>query len=164
MHYTQLNSPLGSILIAADTAHLKGLWFEGQKYEPDNLDGWISNPDNPVLTNTAAQLHRYFAGQFNQSATGAFNVNIAPNGTPFQQQVWQGLLTIPRGQTITYGELASQLGKPSAVRAVAAAIGKNPISVIIPCHRVVGANGSLTGYAGGLARKQSLLELEQSDH
>ncbi len=155
MHYTHLNTPLGTTLIAADENAVKGLWFEGQKYEQAPADSWVCNPENTILKKTVEQINQYFAGE-----SLNFTLTTEPEGTDFQKLVWDALCSIPSGQTVTYGELAHQLGKPSAVRAVSAAIGKNPISIVIPCHRVIGANGSLTGYAGGLNRKQSLLALE----
>ena len=113
-------------------------------------------PDTGLLKEPAAQLTAYFKGTLRQ-----FDVPVAPHGTSFQQQVWSALLQIPYGETLSYGELARRLGNPKAVRAVGLANGANPISVIIPCHRVIGSNGSLVGYGGGLATKQALLALER---
>lgn len=155
MEFTTVHSPLGDLLLAASHDTIKGIWFEGQKYEPTPDRHWVENPDNAALRQCADELQAFFDG-----TSKGFTLKVAPEGTDFQQSVWRALTTIPPGETVTYGELAAQLGKPSAVRAVAAAIGKNPISVVIPCHRVIGANGSLTGYAGGLERKQALLSLE----
>lgn len=149
-------SPLGRIRLAATDQGLAGLWFEGQKHWPAELAGWRTHHQHPVLLQAAAQLHAYFAGQ-----RPAFDATLdLRGGTPFQQTVWQALLAIAPGTTTSYGALAQAIGKSSAVRAVAAAIGRNPISIIVPCHRVVGASGALTGYAGGLPRKSALLQLE----
>jgi methylated-DNA-[protein]-cysteine S-methyltransferase len=153
---TTVSSPLGPILLAASPQGLAGLWFaEGQKYVPDT-SGWREAPDNPVLQKTARALQAYFAGQ-----PLVLDVPLdLQTGTPFQQAVWQALLRIPQGSTTSYGALSASIGKPSAVRAVGSAVGRNPVSILVPCHRVVGANGSLTGYAGGLERKTALLQLE----
>ena len=156
---TQLQSPLGNIIIAATNKGLAGLWFEGQRHIPKELIGptvWPSDPDHPVLKKVSQQLRDYFAGHRTQ-----FDIPLdLAYGTVFQQSVWQALLKIPRGGTASYSEVSSRIGNPAAVRAVGAAIGRNPVSIIVPCHRVVGANGSLTGYAGGLDRKSALLRLE----
>ncbi|MFO6421071.1 methylated-DNA--[protein]-cysteine S-methyltransferase [Hylemonella sp. W303a] len=151
--HTTLNTPLGTVLIARNAEGLSGLWFEGQKYHP----GTLSAPrldDDTLLTDAVTNLCDYFTGKPLRA------LPVSPSGTPFQQAVWRALLAIPAGTTVSYGELARRLGRPDAARAVAAAVGRNPVSVIIPCHRVLGANGALTGYAGGLPRKQALLTLE----
>ena len=148
------NTPLGPVLLARTDSGLAGAWFEGQKAHP----GRIAAPridDDPLLHEAAAQLAAYFNGRRN-----SFKLPLDLLGTAFQRQVWQALLGIGRGQTTSYGELARGIGSPRAVRAVGAAVGRNPVSVIVPCHRVVGSNGSLTGYAGGLPRKVALLRLE----
>lgn len=147
-------TPLGPLLLAADGEALAGAWFAGQKHFPDTQH-WRQDDCQGVLKLAAEQLNEYFAGTRQQ-----FSLPLAPAGTAFQQQVWQALRTIAYGQTLSYGQLAQAIGRPSAVRAVAAANGRNPLSVIVPCHRVIGANGQLTGYAGGLERKQALLHLE----
>jgi methylated-DNA-[protein]-cysteine S-methyltransferase len=148
-------SPLGPITLAADATALVGLWFDGQQHQPDWSD-WPIDSKHPVLQKAASQLDEYFAGKRTQ-----FDLPISlAHGTAFQRKVWQALLHIAAGQTSTYGDLSQRLGQPSAVRAVAAAIGRNPISVVVPCHRVLGARGALTGYAGGLERKAALLQLE----
>jgi methylated-DNA-[protein]-cysteine S-methyltransferase len=115
----------------------------------------VADPDHPILTETERQLSAYFAGTLQR-----FDVPLDFRGTDFQKSVWAALLTIPFGETRSYGEIARQIGKPAAVRAVGAANGRNPISIIAPCHRVIGANGSLTGFAGGLQAKETLLALE----
>ncbi|MFM9879905.1 MAG: methylated-DNA--[protein]-cysteine S-methyltransferase [Burkholderiaceae bacterium] len=148
--------PLGRMILAATDQGLAGLWFEGQKHVPAALAHWPVHDQHPVLLQTAAQLDAYFAGR--RTAFGAALDLRA--GTPFQQAVWQALLAIPPGTTTSYGALSQAIGKPRAARAVGAAIGRNPISIVVPCHRVVGAGGTLTGYAGGLHRKTALLQLE----
>lgn len=148
-------SPLGTILLAATPRGLAGLWFQGQRYHPDAA-GWRLAPDQPVLALAARQLDEYFAGRRTR-----FDLPLdLQGGTPFQQSVWQALLGIPAGQRTSYASLSRSIGKPSAVRAVGAAVGRNPVSIVVPCHRVVGTDGSLTGYAGGLDRKTALLRLE----
>jgi methylated-DNA-[protein]-cysteine S-methyltransferase len=149
------DSPLGPMTLAASEAGLAGVWFNGQKHMPD-AHAWPLQSDHPVLQQTMAELAQYFAGQRTR-----FSVPLDTlDGTAFQQLVWRALLGIDAGHTEAYGALSQRIGKPAAVRAVGAAVGRNPISIIIPCHRVVGADGSLTGYAGGLARKTALLQLE----
>lgn len=155
--WTETATPLGALLVARNDEGLSGLWFEGQKYHPGAVDAPRDDAD-PLLSATVAVLRDYFAGKTDDAAPAL--PPMSPRGTPFQQAVWQALLAIPAGETITYGELATRLGRPEAVRAVAAAVGRNPVSVLIPCHRVVGADGSLTGYAGGLHRKEALLTIE----
>lgn len=153
-----ITSPLGNILIAASAHGLVGLWFHDQKHLPLEIERarWAVQPEHPVLLTAAEQLDAYFRGE-----RSVFDLPLdLQRGTPFQQSVWQALRTIEPGHTNSYGELARRIGKPQAVRAVGAAVGRNPISVVVPCHRVVGAQGALTGYAGGLARKQALLQLE----
>ena len=157
---TNFKCPLGKVTVAATPKGLAGLWFEGQRHLPPELSaptaGWPEAPDHPVLKQAIAQLAEYFAGTRTQ-----FDLPLdLAHGTPFQQSVWQALLAIPQGDTTSYGELSQRIGKPAAVRAVGAAVGRNPVSVIVPCHRVLGADGSLTGYAGGLDKKTALLKLE----
>ena len=156
---TRFESPLGSIIIAATDKGLAGLWFDGQRHLPPELAGpiaWPASPDHPVLKEVIRQLTDYFAGKRTQ-----FDVPLdLAYGTAFQQSVWQALLKIPQGGTASYSEVSARIGKPAAVRAVGAAVGRNPVSIIVPCHRVMGAGGALTGYAGGLHRKSALLKLE----
>ncbi|UUZ64531.1 methylated-DNA--[protein]-cysteine S-methyltransferase [Polaromonas sp. P1(28)-13] len=156
---TTFQSPLGKMIIAATDKGLAGLWFEGQRHLPKELTGsvvWPTQADHPVLQQTIQQLTDYFAGQ-----RTSFDVPLDLSyGTAFQQSVWQALLAIAQGDTASYSEVSNRIGKPAAVRAVGAAVGRNPVSIIVPCHRVLGANGSLTGYAGGLDRKTALLKLE----
>ncbi len=149
-----IESPLGRVLLARTRVGLAGVWFEGQRHHPGPLAAPVV-ADDPLLTTTAEQLRRYFAG-----ADTRFDLPLDLQGTPFQRAVWQQLLAIGRGNTTSYGRIALQLGSAKAVRAVGGAVGRNPVSVIVPCHRVMGGNGSLTGYAGGVERKQALLKLE----
>jgi len=155
LYSTQIDSPLGSVTLAATDKGLAGLWFDRQRHWPD-MTGWQIDPEHPVLRLAAGQLEAYFAGTRHD-----FDLPLdLSHGTAFQQAVWQALLAIPAGRTTSYGALSAGIGNPAAVRAVGAAVGRNPISVIVPCHRVLGTDGSLTGYAGGLERKSALLELE----
>ncbi|MBO9513730.1 MAG: methylated-DNA--[protein]-cysteine S-methyltransferase [Variovorax sp.] len=152
---TRFASALGGITLAATDRGLAGLWFDRQRHWPD-MAGWEPEDDHPVMQEAARQLDDYFAGRRRH-----FDLPLdLSHGTGFQQAVWQALLAIPAGRTTSYGALSADVGRPAAVRAVGAAVGRNPISVIVPCHRVLGANGSLTGYAGGLERKSALLALE----
>jgi len=147
-------SPLGTMLLARTVRGLAGAWFMNQKDHPGELDV-PDQPDDVLLSRTAACFKRYF-----ETGLADFGLPLDLRGTPFQQRVWQALLDIPRGHTCSYGDIARQVGSPAAVRAVGAAVGRNPVAVIVPCHRVIGSNGSLTGYAGGLERKTALLTLE----
>lgn len=157
IYTAHLDTPLGGITMAATDQGLAGVWFDQQRHWPDTT-GWIPMDDHPALVEAAAQLRDYFAGR-----RDTFDMTLdLSHGTAFQQSVWQQLLAIPPGATTSYGALSANVGNPAAVRAVGAAVGRNPISVIVPCHRVVGADGSLTGYAGGLERKTALLELEKA--
>lgn len=149
-----LPSPLGPILLARTEAGLAGAWFELQKWHPEELNA-PERPDDPLLQQAAAQIAEYFAGERLQ-----FDLPLDLHGTAFQQSVWRALCAIEAGATQSYSAVARSVGAPQAVRAVGAAVGRNPISVIVPCHRVVGTDGSLTGYAGGLERKRALLALE----
>ena len=152
----QVASPLGDVLLAASDQGLAGLWFlQRQAHMPD-YSSWPIDPTHPILQTTAQQLQAYFSGECQR-----FDVKLTHAwGTPFQRAVWQALQRIPYGQTRTYSDLAHSINKPNAARAVGAAIGQNPHSIIVPCHRVLGANGALTGFAGGLDRKQYLLAHE----
>ena len=148
-------SPLGDIILAASDTGLLGLWFHNQRYLPD-MQGWVQAPQHPLLLQARQQLDDYFAGKRQR-----FDLPLdLSRCTSFQQAVWQALLAIPAGNTVSYGALSQNLGNPKAVRAVGAAVGRNPLSIVVPCHRVLGSDGSLTGYAGGLQRKSSLLKLE----
>lgn len=149
-----VDTPLGPVRLARTANGLAGLWFEGQKHHPGALRAPL-RPDDPLLHDAAVQLKRYLAGE-----TSSFELPLDLQGTPFQRAVWQALRRIPAGRTCSYGELARTIGAPQAVRAVGAAVARNPASLVVPCHRVIGRDGSLTGYAGGLPRKRSLLALE----
>lgn len=154
MHYTTIDSPIGRLLLGGDASALRLLWFLTSRRAPVPEPSWIESPSTfaPVVE----QLQAYFAGRLR-----TFDVPLAIAGTPFQNKVWRALQDIPYGETESYGALARRLGDAKAVRAVGLANGSNPISIIIPCHRVIGANGSLTGYGGGLPVKRALLALEQ---
>lgn len=155
--HTRLGTRLGPVVLAASARGLCGLWFEGQRHQPD-ASGWgRDDQQHPLLREAAMQVQAYLAGQ----ATG-FDLPLdLSSGTPFQQAVWQALQAIAHGHTQTYAEVARRVGRPAATRAVGAAIGRNPISLVVPCHRVLGSSGGLVGYAGGLSRKLELLRLEQ---
>jgi methylated-DNA-[protein]-cysteine S-methyltransferase len=157
-------SPLGPIMTASGGDNLVGLWFVGQKYFAPNADAFEEKPELPVLLQTTRWLDRYFAGDSPSIDT----LPLAPEGGPFRQTVWKLLRAIPYGQCVTYGDIAKQtaalLGKTRmSSQAIGGAVGHNPIAVIIPCHRVVGTSGSLTGYAGGIDKKVKLLQLEGVD-
>ncbi|GAC1604735.1 MAG: methylated-DNA--[protein]-cysteine S-methyltransferase [Ramlibacter sp.] len=154
---TRYSSPLGPMILAATGCGLAGLWFEGQRHLPDTAT-WPQAPRHPVLEAAAAQLQDYFAGRRLQFA---LPLDLRA-GTAFQQSVWRALLAIPAGGTASYSALSESVGRPTAMRAVGAAVGRNPVSIVVPCHRVLGRDGSLTGYAGGLHRKSALLELERA--
>jgi methylated-DNA-[protein]-cysteine S-methyltransferase len=149
------DTPLGTVRVAARGGALLGIWFDGQKYDAKDDATWREAPDDPVLREAGRQLDEYFAG-----TRASFDLALAPDGTAFQQRVWRAIAKVPAGETTTYGEIAKRLGCPEAVRAVGAAIGRNPLIVVVPCHRILGAGGALTGYAGGLDRKRALLKLE----
>ncbi|MCG9789910.1 methylated-DNA--[protein]-cysteine S-methyltransferase [Vibrio barjaei] len=152
-YYLITPSPLGDVTIQANDDGLLGLWFEEHTTLPDVLGSLA--PEHPILVEASKQLTSYFEGKVQ-----SFDLPLAAEGTDFQKLVWRALCDIPFGESISYQELANRIGKPKAVRAVGAANGKNPISVIVPCHRVIGKSGTLTGYAGGVERKKKLLELE----
>jgi methylated-DNA-[protein]-cysteine S-methyltransferase len=158
MHYDLCPSPLGDILLVANAQGLTGLHFVDQKYLPQKTADWEHDAGLPVLITARRQLAEYFAGE-----RRAFDLSLAPVGTAFQQTVWMKLREIPYGATTSYGVIAQRLGQPTASRAVGAANGRNPIGIIVPCHRVLGSSGTLTGYAGGLHRKQALLALENAE-
>jgi methylated-DNA-[protein]-cysteine S-methyltransferase len=156
---TRWASPLGEMALAASRVGLVGLWFINQRHAPLALNGpgaWPHDDANPLLQLSIRQLAAYFAGQRQR-----FELPLdLSGGTAFQQSVWRALLAIDYGCTLSYGDISRQIGKPLAVRAVGAAVGRNPVSLIVPCHRVLGQGGALTGYAGGLGRKTALLALE----
>jgi methylated-DNA-[protein]-cysteine S-methyltransferase len=150
----RIDSPLGPLRLAATERGLAGLWFEDQAHHPGELEA-SEDPGQPHIARTAAELRAYWCGE-----AVVFSAPLDLLGTAFQQQVWQALRALPRGATCSYGELAASIGRANAVRAVAAAVGRNPLGIVVPCHRVLGRDGSLTGYAGGLERKRALLHLE----
>lgn len=154
IYTTSYPSPIGPMLLAEEDGALIGVWFEGQKYFPAPF--LQMQQETPLLRQTKDWLNRYFAGE----QPDPHELPLAPKGSPFRRQVWQVLLEIPSGSTMTYGQIAGRIHSSMSAQAVGGAVGHNPISVIIPCHRVVGSDGSLTGYAGGLDRKKYLLELE----
>jgi methylated-DNA-[protein]-cysteine S-methyltransferase len=153
--YLWTPTPLGRLLLMARDEHLCGAWFDDQRYSPLIDAAWREERDDSLLKEAARQLDGYFSG-----ARNGFDLPLEPAGTPFQKRVWQAIAAIPYGETISYAALAVHAGRPHAVRAAGAATGRNPLSIVVPCHRVVGSNGKLTGYAGGLERKQALLGLE----
>lgn len=151
-------TPLGPVRLLASPLGLAGLWFEDQKHRPPELDSplWPHQDDHALLKDAGKQLGEYFAGR-----RRVFDLPLdLSDGTAFEQSVWQALLSIAHGQHLSYGEISQRIGRPSAARAVGAAVGHNRLSIIVPCHRVLGRNGQLTGYAGGLERKSALLQLE----
>jgi methylated-DNA-[protein]-cysteine S-methyltransferase len=151
MRYSTLTTPIGELMLTADDdGALTGVNLPNRHPDPA---GW--ERDDELLADARRQLSEYFAGE-----RTTFDLPLRPAGAPFQLRVWEALLRIPYGETASYGELARELGHPTAARAVGAANGRNPIAIVVPCHRVIGANGSLTGYAGGLACKRALLDLE----
>ncbi len=154
LSYTYLESPIGTLLLAGDSKGLQQILFstDGRPARPD--PEWIE--DFSPLAAVISQLKAYFAGELE-----TFDLSLFPQGTPFQKRVWSELQKIPYGKTISYGELARRIGNPNASRAVGLANGSNPISIVIPCHRVIGSNGKLTGHGGGLPIKEKLLALER---
>jgi methylated-DNA-[protein]-cysteine S-methyltransferase len=151
-------SPVGPLTIVAQSGKIAGLYMDAQRHAPDAASfGLPGDPADEPFAAAAAQLAAYFDGELTE-----FDLPLSPAGTEFQLRVWEGLRAIPYGETVSYGELARRLGNPSASRAVGLANGKNPISIVVPCHRVIGANGGLTGYGGGLDRKRFLLGLERA--
>ncbi|KYN23797.1 cysteine methyltransferase [Vibrio cidicii] len=154
-YYTIAPSPLGEMTLQANDEGILGIWFTTQTTRPDDLGQ--EDVNHSVLSLALTQLDEYFSGKRTQ-----FDLPIAAKGTAFQMQVWQALTTIPYGETWSYQELANAIGNPKAVRAVGLANGKNPVSIVVPCHRVIGKNGKLTGYAGGIERKRWLLDKESN--
>jgi methylated-DNA-[protein]-cysteine S-methyltransferase len=155
-YYTTMNSPVGKILLAGNADGLSYIDLQSGPHSIEPAAEWVE--DEGFFSEAIAQLEAYFSGELQQ-----FELPLAAEGTPFQQEVWRALVDIPYGETISYGELAAKLGKPGAARAVGLANGRNPLPIVVPCHRVIGSDGSLTGYGGGLDIKRALLALEQ-DH
>ena len=156
LYHTLYESPLGPMLLLGTKTHLRGLYFIGQKRQAAVPEGAVESKE--PFAEVIRQLDAYFKGE-----RSSFDVPVEFEGTPFQETVWKALQQIPHGKTITYGQLAQNIGNPKAVRAVGLANGCNRISIIVPCHRVIGADGSATGYAGGLERKSRLLALEAGE-
>lgn len=152
--HTEIDSPIGTLTLVATEGRLCGIYLTGQRHRPDDATFGQAAPES--FSRTRTQLAEYFAGQ-----RRTFDLPLTLDGTAFQRAVWQALRDIPYGETRPYGVLAVALGRPNAARAVGLANGKNPLSIIVPCHRLVGSDGSLTGYGGGLARKRYLLDLER---
>jgi methylated-DNA-[protein]-cysteine S-methyltransferase len=154
INYRTIDSPIGPLTLAGRNSTLTNLRMVDQTYEPSRT-GWTH--DDNVFADAVEQLNAYFAGELTD-----FDLELDLQGTVFQQRVWKALLTIPYGETRSYGEIAEQVGAPGSARAIGLANGHNPIAIVVPCHRVIGANGKLTGYGGGIDRKLTLLELEKS--
>ena len=154
-YYDYYQSPRGRMLLVADDKALTGVYFTGQKYQPRIEGEWSRDESHAPLRQAKRELAEYFGG-----TRMRFNVKIAPHGTPFLRAVWKAIAGVGFGRTIAYAELAWRAGRPGSARAAGAATGRNPIGIIVPCHRIVGSNGALTGYAGGLAKKRALLALE----
>lgn len=153
--FTIYESPIGPLTLVSDGTAITGLYMEVHRHAPEQQPDWIREDSAPVLRQATRQLAEYFAGERRE-----FDLPLEMHGTDFQKTVWAELTRIPFGTTISYGELAQRIGNPKASRAVGLANGRNPISIVVPCHRVIGANGSLTGYGGGLERKKALLAWE----
>ena len=158
--HAYIDTELGGMLLVAHDNVLTGAYFEGQKYPPaaDAIGDVVSIEEDRLLSQAASEMRAYFAGE-----RRSFEVSIAPQGDEFSKRVWQILLRIPYGETVTYGAIADELGSKGLSQRVGQSVGHNPLSVIVPCHRVLGADGALTGYAGGLDRKRALLALEEPD-
>jgi methylated-DNA-[protein]-cysteine S-methyltransferase len=154
LEYTTIDSPIGELLLLGDDRSLHGLYMQDGRKSTRVARTWRRAPRR--FSRVVAQLGEYFAGRRTN-----FELPLSMHGSPFELAVWRALQDIPYGGTVSYGEIARRIGRPSAARAVGLANGRNPISVIVPCHRVIGANGALTGYGGGLERKRLLLELER---
>ncbi len=154
-NYTVMKSSVGKITLVADNVSLRAIYWLNQKPDRVKFPDLENNDSNHVLKSAVKQLKAYFSGTRRE-----FDIPLRPVGTVFQEEVWLALRSISYGETVSYSDIAKQIGRPKAVRAVGAAIGKNPLSIMIPCHRVIGANGKLTGFAGGLSTKEFLLNLE----
>jgi methylated-DNA-[protein]-cysteine S-methyltransferase len=146
------------MLVAASEQGITGIYFDRQKYHPKRGKEWQRAPDNVHLKRAKKQLGEYFAGKRKD-----FDLTLDPAGSPFQKRVWKAISGVPYGETISYGELARRAGFPEGARAAGAATGRNPIGIVVPCHRIVGSSGKLTGYAGGLDKKRALLALEAGE-
>ncbi|OQP77070.1 cysteine methyltransferase [Xanthomonas phaseoli pv. syngonii LMG 9055] len=155
LHYDTFPSPIGALSVAADDTGVHHILFAQNRYDAVGRAHWLHDPDAPLVREARQQLLDYLHG-----GRRSFDLPLAPVGTPFQLMVWRTLAQIPFGQTWSYAQLAQAVGKPAASRAVGAANGRNPLPIVLPCHRVIGANGTLTGFGGGLPTKQALLQLE----
>jgi methylated-DNA-[protein]-cysteine S-methyltransferase len=153
--FTYIDSPIGRLLLATDGEALTGLYMDTPSHPPRGLDGWTPDPAAGPLPQAVRQLGEYFTGSRRE-----FDLPLRMQGTEFQQRAWRSLMQIPYGKTRSYGEQAKSIGNPNASRAVGLANGRNPIAIVVPCHRVIGADGSLTGFGGGLERKRWLLAHE----
>ena len=154
-YYDLYESPHGRMLLTATAEGLTGVYFDGQKYHAKVQPEWRRDPHHPILRDAGRELAEYFARERER-----FTIPLAPDGTVFQKSVWTAISTVAFGETVTYGELARRAGCPGSARAAGAATGRNPLTIVVPCHRIVGSSGGLTGYAGGLDRKRALLALE----
>ena len=153
MKYWETSTPIGGLLLTGDGNALSGISFQNGLHPAAIPESWRRTEE--PFRDAIAQLAAYFAGRLR-----CFDLALAPEGTPFQREVWSALTEIPYGQTVSYSELARRIGRPAATRAVGAANGRNPLPIVVPCHRVIGANGSLTGFGGGISIKRRLLDLE----
>lgn len=155
MEYDVFSSPIGPLTVSTDGFSITALHIQDDRYFTDIPADWVRVPDQSLLRHAKEQLGQYFAGQRHK-----FDLPLSSAGTPFQQEVWAVLRNIPTGSTVTYADIARQIGRPKAVRAVGTAVGRNPLCIIVPCHRVLGSGGGLGGYVAGVERKQDLLRLE----
>ncbi|MCS3745240.1 O-6-methylguanine DNA methyltransferase [Xanthomonas arboricola] len=155
LYYDTFHSPIGALTVAADSTAVRHILFAQNRYDAPGRASWAHDPDAALVRAAREQLLDYLHG-----GRRRFDLPLAPAGTPFQLQVWHTLARIPFGQTWSYAQLAQAVGRPAASRAVGAANGRNPLPIVLPCHRVIGANGTLTGFGGGLPTKQALLQLE----
>ena len=155
IRYARFATPLGTLLAIAAGGALTGIYFEGRAHAPEVAPDWREDPSHAPLAECARQLAEYLEG-----TRRCFDLPLAPDGSEFQRRVWGEIARIPYGETLTYAQLAERAGAPGAARAAGAATGRNPLSIVVPCHRVVGTSGSLTGYAGGIERKATLLAIE----
>jgi methylated-DNA-[protein]-cysteine S-methyltransferase len=157
IRYARIVTPIGTLLATAAGAGLTGLYYEDKAHAPVVGTDWVEDSGAPALRECARQLREYFEG-----VRKSFDLPLEPDGSEFQRKVWIEIARIPYGETLTYAELAKRAGAPGSARAAGAATGRNPISIVVPCHRVVGSDGRLTGYAGGVERKAKLLEIEDA--
>ena len=154
--YDSYDSPHGRLYLVASRRGLAGVYFERQKHFPAGRREWLRDPRHPAIRRAKKELREYFAGRRRR-----FTVSLDAAGTPFQRAIWKAIAKVRFGETLSYGELAKRAGHAGSARAAGAATGRNPLGIVVPCHRIVGSNGRLTGYAGGLARKRALLALEE---